>query len=185
MWPARVEGGRTVDDFVKFPDLTVTMLEAAGVAVPAEMTGGSILDILMSEKSGQVDPSRDWVVTGLEWHGEFDPVSRSTRAIRDRRYAYIVNYGNDPSAEPHPSQRLGDAPPLHRPDEELYDFEKDPWQTKNLIDDPEYAKVKQRLKAKLEAYQRETNDPRVTGDMKIFEETRQFVQDRKRAGYPK
>ena len=80
---------------------------------------------------------------------------------------------------------LTGSPPLPRPDEELYDFETDPWQTKNLIDNPEYAAVKQRLKAKLEAYQREANDPRITGNMKIFEEARQFVQKRKRAGYPR
>ncbi len=185
MWPARVPAGRTVEDFVKFPDLTPTMLEAAGVAVPSGMSGRSILDILLSGKSGQVDPSRDWVATGLEWHGEFDPVSRSSRAIRDSRYAYIVNYGNIPGTEPDPLLRLRDLPLLPRPDEELFDLEKDPWQMQNVIDDPEYAEVKERLKAKLKAYQLETNDPRATGEMKIFEETRQFVQKRKRAGYPR
>ena len=215
MWPARVNGGRTVEDFVKFPDLTVAKLLAAGVAGPAGMSGRGILDILLSDKSGQVDPSRDWVVTGLEWHGEFDPVSRASRMIRDRRYEYIVNYGNMPGIELDPAQRLPDAAfdktaetaslnellvkhPEHpvvkpfvpllaspMPPEQLYDLERDPWQTNNLIDDPACAEVKERLKAQLREYQLETGDPRATGDMRIFEETRQYVQQRKRAGYPR
>lgn len=164
MWPTRVPGGRRVDDFVTFPDLTPTMLEAAGLPVPADMTGRSILDVLLSDKSGQVDPTRDSVVTGLEWHGEFDPQDLAGRTVRDSRYAYIINYGKTPR-------------------EELYDLEYDPWQTHSVVDEPKYAAIKQRLKARLEAYQRQTNDPRVTGDMKIFEATRKFVQERKRNGY--
>jgi hypothetical protein len=43
--------------------------------------------------------------------------------------------------------------------------------------------VKRKLRARLEAYQRQTNDPRITGDMAVFEETLKFVQGRKSAGY--
>ncbi len=56
------------------------------------MTGRSLLPILESEKSGRIEPQRDFIVTGLEWHGEFDPESRSCRSIRDDRYAYVVRY---------------------------------------------------------------------------------------------
>ncbi|NQU43510.1 sulfatase-like hydrolase/transferase [bacterium] len=93
MWPARVKPGRTVDDFVSFPDLGVTMIEAAGLPVPESMSGRGILGTLLSDQEGQVDPSRDFIVTGLEWHGEFDPMNRASRMVRDNRYEYIVNYG--------------------------------------------------------------------------------------------
>ena len=66
-----------------------------------------------------------------------------------------------------------------RPREELYDSEADPWQLNNIADSPAHAAVKARLKAQLEAYQRQTRDPRITGDMKIFDETRAFVNQRK------
>ena len=33
MWPARVPGGRMVTDFVGFPDLAPTILDAAGLKV--------------------------------------------------------------------------------------------------------------------------------------------------------
>jgi hypothetical protein len=45
-----------------------------------------------------------------------------------------------------------------RPPEELYDLEKDPWETKNLSDDPEYARVKQRLENVLEDWMIQTRD---------------------------
>ena len=65
------------------------------------MTGRSLLPILESERSGRIEPQRDFIVTGLDWHGEFDPASRSCRSIRDDRYAYVVKYANvDKQGEP-------------------------------------------------------------------------------------
>jgi uncharacterized sulfatase len=46
-WPARVKGGRTVDDFAGHVDLAPTILTAAGVSVPADMTGKSLLPTLI------------------------------------------------------------------------------------------------------------------------------------------
>ena len=60
--------------------------------------------------------------------------------------------------------------------EELYDLQNDIWEYKNLINDPEYAPVLERLRSRMEAYGRETGDPRFTGEMELFEETLQ-VQD--------
>ena len=213
MWPARVKGNRRVDDFVNFADLAPTILEAAGLPVPKEMSGRSVLGVLFSGRSGRVDPSRSWTAGGLEWHGELPPINKASRMIRDERYQYIVNYSPAPrmilspdarrpddeyasTAErseltgllakhpDHPSVKpfvtLHVDPP---PREELYDCEADPFELKNLADSAEYAAVKARLKAQLEAYQHQTKDPRITGDMEVFERTRDFVQDRKRKGY--
>lgn len=67
--------------------------------------------------------------------------------------------------------------------EELYDCVADPDQLKNLAADPAFAEVKAKLRARLEAYQRQTQDPRITGEMSVFSETLKFVQSRKSAGY--
>jgi len=177
MWPKSVPKGRTVDDFVAFRDFAPTFLDAAGIKVPAQMTGSSLLPILKSGKSGRVESQRDCIVHGLEWHGEFDPVSRSHRTYRNERYAYIVRYSNSLK----PSDDM--APDAEITGEELYDLEKDPWQRTNLFANPEYASVLADLKAGLKAYALKTGDPRFTGKMKIFRETRDFVQERKRGGY--
>jgi len=67
-WPARVKAGRGVDDFVSLIDLAPTFLEAAGLKPLPEMTGRSLLPLLTSEKSGQIDPARDKVFFGRERH---------------------------------------------------------------------------------------------------------------------
>jgi hypothetical protein len=45
-----------------------------------------------------------------------------------------------------------------RPAEEFYDLENDPWETKNLSDDPEYASIKIRLEKALEDWMIQTRD---------------------------
>ncbi len=92
-WPARVPGGRVVEDFVSLTDLAPTFLEAAGQEPRPEMTGRSLLDVLVSGKSGQVDPRRDRVFTERERHTVCRPGDKSYpgRAIRTREFLYLRN----------------------------------------------------------------------------------------------
>lgn len=93
-----VKGGRVVDDFVNLTDLAPTFLEAASIAIPTVVTGRSLWPVLKSEKSGQVDPERTWIVTGRERHvdearDQFLPYPQ--RAIHSGQYLYIVNFKPD------------------------------------------------------------------------------------------
>jgi uncharacterized sulfatase len=181
MWPARVPKGRTVTDFVSFADFAPTFLEAAGLVVPAGMTGRSVLPILASGKSGRVEPERDFMITGLEWHGEFDPTSRSCRSIRDDRYAYLVRYANvDGQGQP-----LETAALVKLVKEEFYDLEKDPWQFHDLVGDPAVAAEQKRLADQLREECARRGDPRFTAEMALFVKTRAYVQKRKKIGYSK
>ena len=67
-WGKNIKGGRTVSDLVSFTDFAPTFLEAAGVKVPEEMSGKSLMPVLKSEKQGAVDPSRNRVITYRERH---------------------------------------------------------------------------------------------------------------------
>ena len=123
MWPARIKHGRTVTDFVSFADFAPTFHEIAGLQTPASMTGRSLLSILKSDKSGRIEPQRDFIITGLEWHGEFDPESRSCRSIRDDRYAYVVRYANvNKQGKPLDNEALMEPSKI-----EFFDLEEDPW----------------------------------------------------------
>jgi arylsulfatase A-like enzyme len=96
-WPGG-KGGRVVDDFVNLMDLAPTFLEAGGVRPPAVMTGRSLLDVLASEKSGQVDPERTWVVTGRERHvaaARENNLPYPQRALRTPDFLYIRNFKPD------------------------------------------------------------------------------------------
>lgn len=96
-WPGG-KGGRVVDDFVNLMDLAPTFLEAGGVTPPSVMTGRSLVNVLKSEASGQVDPARVWVVTGRERHvgsAREGNVPYPHRALRTQDFLYIRNFKPD------------------------------------------------------------------------------------------
>jgi uncharacterized sulfatase len=96
-WGDKIQGGRVVEDLVSHTDFAPTFLEAAGIAVPEEMTGRSLIPIFTSEKSGIVDPSRDRIFTATERHTWCRPngATYPVRAIRTKEYLYMINYEPD------------------------------------------------------------------------------------------
>ncbi len=107
-------GGRVVDDLVSLTDLAPTFLELGGVAVPDTMTGRSLVDVLKSDKSGQVDPRRSAVFIGRERHVESaraDFMPYPQRAIRTQDFLYIVNFRPDRWPLGDPYRLDGDNPP--------------------------------------------------------------------------
>jgi uncharacterized sulfatase len=97
-WGNHIPKGRVVDDFVNLPDLAPTFLEAAGVAPPEVMTGRSLMQVLKSEKSGLVDPTRDCVVVGRERHvaaARLGNLPYPQRAIHTKDFVYIRNFKPD------------------------------------------------------------------------------------------
>lgn len=195
MWPGKIKGGRSVDDMINLQDCAPTYLAAAGAPVPPEMTARSFLEVLLAEKSGQVDPARDWVTAGLEWHDSAYPM----RMIRTPRYMYVRNYTDLPRRARHAPAELPDDQfgkyvaqrdygamlrmfPEHpaikpyldlcyapRPREELYDVNADPCQLTNLAGRAELGAVRGELSEKLTAWQKQTGDPRETGRAAFFE----------------
>lgn len=106
--------GRTVDDLVSLTDLAPTFLEVAGEPVPTTMTGRSLVNILTSDQSGQVDPQRTAVFTGRERHVDSardDYLPYPQRAIRTRDFLYIVNFQPDRWPLGNPYRLEGDDPP--------------------------------------------------------------------------
>lgn len=191
-WGARVPGDRVVDDFFSFVDLAPTFLEAAGVPVPDEMSGRSLLPTLTSEGQGLVDETRTFTLTGRErhTHARFDNRGYPVRAIHTAEHVYVRNFAPDlwPAGEQFhdvdasPSKQFiidhkddeTTAPYFEkafakRPLEELFDRSKDPCCLKNVADDPTYADVKQQLWKRLEAILKKQEDPRVLGFGDIFD----------------
>ncbi len=118
-WGKEIPGGRVVDDFVCLPDLCPTFLEAAGVKSPATMTARSLLPLLKSDKQGQVEPDRNFVVIGRERHvagARSGNLPYPQRAIRTNDFLYIRNF--KPERWP-----LGEGPGFGQPDGEFPDEE--------------------------------------------------------------
>lgn len=78
--------------------------------------------------------------------------------------AWLVSVRNDPKWKSHFDWVYG-----KRPREELYDLKADPHQTRNLANDPAYAKQRGALEQRLMEELRRTGDPRLVDDGKFFE----------------
>lgn len=188
-WPTRIEAGRVVEDLVNLIDFAPTFVELAGGQPTADMNGRSLVDVLLSKRSGRVDPGRDHVYLARERHSPYRQgnVSYPSRAIRTHEYLYIRNFQPDrwPAGDPpyyadsgaHPMLRPvilglrdeGTQPELYRlcyakrPAEELYDLRIDPDQIRNVADSLGYRSVREEMWTRLKEYLETTGDPRVFG----------------------
>ena len=174
-WPTRIKGGRNVDDFISLADCCPTILQAAGLKPLPEMCANSFMDVLLSEKSGQVNPQRNYALFGRERHGWSYP----SRGIQNDRYLYIRNYmperfegleshdkspsksfvlnhKDDPQYRKYYDYMLG-----RRPAEELYDLSNDPYQLNNLSSAPEQSPTLEKLRKQLAEELKHRDDPRV------------------------
>lgn len=172
---------RTVDDFVSLIDIAPTFLQAAGIDIPAQMTGTSLLPLLQSGSEEPKDMRRDAVVVGYERHAGYIRAGNLTypsRAIYTPEFTYIRNYfperwpvGDPPGyVESIPWLLRDDAGTAflepyfslvaaRRPAEELYDLQRDPFQLENVIADANYTQALQGLRARLTEYLVQTRDP--------------------------
>jgi arylsulfatase A-like enzyme len=190
-WPGIAGAGVVIEAFVSLTDIAPTLLEAAAVTPPDAMTGRSLLPVLRGQPQpgrDRVFLERERHADVRQGH-----LSYPVRALRTRDHLYIRNFRPDrwPAGDPElffavgrygdidggPTKSLlldrREAPALapffrlataKRPAEELYDLRKDPAQTANVAGRPEYRQVQQRLRAELDAWMRETGDPRATVD---------------------
>jgi len=100
-WASVAAPGRTVDDFVSLADLAPTFLEAAGLSLPKSMTAHSLMPLLCSRKSGQVDPRREHVLTCMETHVPCRLLVDGSRggypmrSILTKEFHYIRNFCPD------------------------------------------------------------------------------------------
>ena len=119
-WPARVPGGRTVEDFVSHTDLAPTFLAAAGLTPSPDLTGKSLLPLLASGKSGQVEAARDKMFFGRERHASVRAgnVGYPVRAVRTADFLYLRNF--EPERWP-----AGD-PPLYGDVDQHHDIDGSP-----------------------------------------------------------
>jgi N-sulfoglucosamine sulfohydrolase len=103
-WPAKVPGGRVIDDFVSHVDLAPTFLDASGTPVPNGLLGRSLLPMLTSEKSGIIEADRDRAFIGRERHANarLNHLGYPSRAVRTREFLYITNLAPDrwPAGDP-------------------------------------------------------------------------------------
>lgn len=190
-YPAMIQAGRRVEDFVTLSDLAPTLLELAGVEIPDTMDAKSFLAQLESPESGWIDPSRNTVVTGRERHvdeARQGALPYPMRSVRTGEYLYIRNFKPERSLygdveggyrdmdssltksfviDHRGSSEVIEYFDLHfdqQPEEVLYRVGDDPDSMKNLSGNPECASVLEEMRATLLKTMEETGDLRLTDE---------------------
>ncbi len=195
-WSKMAAPGRAIDDFISLTDIAPTFLAAAGIDIPQAMTGKSLLPLFNASTGGQVDPARDAAFVGYERHaGDIrrGNLTYPSRAIYTRDFTYIKNFfpdrwpvGDPPGYNESIPWLLQDSVThqflepyfslvaIKRPAEELYDLRADPYQLKNVIDDPNYSASLLELRARLTEYLVQTQDPVELSGKDVFSQYKYY-----------
>ena len=165
VWPAVIRAGTVWDrGMVSTVDLAPTLLELAGARAPADMQGRSFRSLLREPASFTGD---EYVFSERNWH-DCDEHQRAVRTMRFKLIrtdaytelplctaadigasaSFLALRARARAGRLTPAQRrLFEAP---RARLELYDLRKDPWEIRNVADDPAYAVEVRRLAGVLE-----------------------------------
>src|SRR5262249_31767006 len=133
-WPGRIKPGTKADEMILNVDFAPTLLEAAGLPVPADIQGRSFLSLLKGNHP------KDW---------------------RTSMYYRYYHYPQDHRVQPHYGVRTDRYKLIYfnKLDQwELFDLKTDPHELKNLYANPPYAEIVKTLKAELYRLKKELKD---------------------------
>jgi arylsulfatase A-like enzyme len=164
-WNGKIKPETTTDTLVSLVDLLPTMLNVAGAVdqLTPKLDGQSFLPVLLGQSNGHHD------AVFASNTGDKDMNRSPMRAVRTARFKYIVNLLPNAPFKCHISDGAA-ADGLvywkswevlattdtrakqvidryrHRPAEELYDVQTDPYELHNLVEDPAHADHLMRLR---------------------------------------
>lgn len=178
-WPGHTQAGTVRHELVSTLDILPTILDAAGVEIYSSLAGEQ-LQSLFTEN--EVD---DWRThTFAMTTGSFAGNCYLQFSIRGKRFKLIhsprpgennyiahsyLNHEHpfyvDPGVRPVERLTVSNSVEVaykrwERPPEyELYDLENDPWEWRDLAEDPTYTKIKEQLIHSLYQFRQDTRDP--------------------------
>jgi arylsulfatase A-like enzyme len=161
--PEPFAGGRVIDALVSHIDIYPTLCEQLEIPRPPFLQGVSLLPLLR----GEATDVRKEIFAGSTWHAAYEP----QRAVRTARHKYIRRWGDRrtpvlANTDDGPSKDLllrNGWAEREIPSEQLYDVFFDPNEADNLVEDPAYAVALADLRARLEQWMRDTEDPLLAG----------------------
>jgi arylsulfatase A-like enzyme len=179
-YPDKAGAGTWNDEMVSFVDFGPSVLSLAGVPVPEHMQGQAFVG------PQKAKTPRKYIYAARDrMDSEYDIV----RAVKDKRYKYIRNYQPQKPVMQNIQYRLnmdmmneiiklekeGNLNEVQslwfkktKPAEELYDTDVDPFETKNLAEDPKYHDKLVELRSAHEQWERDTRDLGFTPEKDLF-----------------
>jgi arylsulfatase A-like enzyme len=156
-------GGITRDEMISNVDYVPSILDLLGVPLPSNVQGGSFAPLL----DGHDYTPRDAIFGEISHHDYYDP----RRCVRTKIHKLIVNFSSAPSfMDPSQSWRPRSdtvVPESHalayHTCSELYDLCRDPWESNDVAESPDYAQTREHLLARLREHLINTKDPILDG----------------------
>jgi len=181
-YPRKIKAGSVSDALAQYEDVLPTLIDFAGSAPVDTLDGHSLLPILYGKKNAQV---REWAY-GIHNNHPEGP-AYPIRSIQDKRYRFIMNLMHErPYSEKH-MMKPEDTNDMwgswivtaqtderaswlinkfvHRPAQELYDHQTDPWELNNLAELPEYATRVAEMKTALLEWMEQMGDTGIGMDV--------------------
>ncbi|UCC97157.1 MAG: sulfatase [Phycisphaerales bacterium] len=175
-WPGKLDAKQVCDNLVSAIDISATILQIAGIEPPKHLEGKLFLE---SDRDGVWKPAdvHDYIIAARD---RCDETVDRIRCVRTKQYKYIRNFmperpytqRNDYKERSYPMlplmrklhaqgkltavQALFMAP--RRPDEELYDLTKDPWEINNLAASPQHQATLKTMRGILDKWIADTGD---------------------------
>ena len=171
--PDSPKNGSVTDNLVSQVDIFSTLCDLANISKPERLQGESFSEFF----TGKKDTHREEVFGEINFHTSYEPV----RCIRTKKYKYIkyydeeylkINVSNIDVSETKDTLLKNNLLLQEKYNEALYDLYNDPGERKNLINNPEYKDILEDLRVKLLKWQKETNDPILSGSIKVSENWR-------------
>jgi N-acetylglucosamine-6-sulfatase len=129
-FPKLIKAGTVLDQFVLNIDIAPTLLELAGAPIPKTIQGRSLLPLLKDSKTSW----RNSFLTEYFQEKQF-PRTPTWQAVRTERWKYI-NYTDLTGMD------------------EFYDLKADPYEMKNLINEPDSQPALKEMRAELQKLQK-------------------------------
>jgi arylsulfatase A-like enzyme len=161
--PGGFSGGKVVDAPVTHLDVYPTLCEIAGVEKPEWLQGSSLMPLVR----GEVEELHEAIFAETTYHAAYQP----HRAVRTERWKYIRRFDDyehpvlancDDSESKDLLIGAGWGEQIV-PEEQLYDLTLDPQEGDNRASDRACAAALEEMRARLEAWMRETEDPLLDG----------------------
>ena len=133
-WPGVTNKKMTTASMVQNLDFAETLLDMAGLPIPSDMQGKSIVPVLKGKQKGDLHDALYY-----HFYENIEHKVAKHIGVRTDRYKLIYFYENK--------------------EWELYDLQKDKNEMRNLYNDPAYRKVVEMMKKKLIQLKEEYKDP--------------------------
>jgi len=175
-WPGKLKAGQVCDDLVSSIDISATILRIAGAELPKYIEGKVFLE---PDTNGQwkTVANHEYIIAARD---RCDETIDRIRCVRTKRYKYIRNFmperpytqKNAYKETSYPMLNLmkelhaqGKLTPVQelfmvprKPDEELYDLRKDPYEINNLAASPEHQQTLRQMRRILDKWIKDTGD---------------------------